>query len=103
MRTKRQRWSNAPVAERRRYRTNSVCNMSNYERVSGVSYSRYVDDEQDPVTNQHDAKVEEMYFHDGKVVIRATTDDGHIGIGIPILPREDWDGFVDSLPQWDLE
>lgn len=76
--------------------------MVNYERIWGVGYSRFVDDQDEPATEQHDAKIQEMYCENtGNIVIRIETDDGFISLDIPITARDSWNGFVESLPKWD--
>lgn len=74
--------------------------MSNYERINGVGYSRFVDDEDEPRTEQHDAEIEEMYFepHSGELDVRAKTEDGFITLSIPVLHGKKWREFALSLP-----
>lgn len=75
--------------------------MTNYERVSGVGYRRFTDDEDEPVTEQNDAKIEEMYFEQtsGDLDIRVQTEDGFITINVPVLHSKKWTEFVNSLPK----
>lgn len=79
--------------------------MTNYERISGVRYTRYVDDSDEPATEQHDAEVEEMYYdaHSGEMDIRVSTDDGFITVSVPVLHSKKWTEFVESLPHPDHE
>lgn len=77
--------------------------MVNYDSISGVTYRRYLEDD-DPdnaTTDQDDAEIDEFYFDYGKLHLTLKTDDGYLSIDIPILPMDKWDGFVNSLPTWD--
>lgn len=77
--------------------------MANYENVRGVGYMRFEGEADEPTTEQRDAKIEELYFdpYSGELDLRATTDDGHITLTIPVLHTKKWDEFVASLPRSD--
>jgi len=72
----------------------------NYKRVNGVRISRWVGDDDEPA-DEWDGQIEEMYREDGKIIIRVNCGGELIDVAIPIVAKESWNAFVDSLPRWD--
>jgi hypothetical protein len=77
-----------------------------YSDKNGVGYRRYADDYEpgdEPVVDETDARLEELYFDSrvGKLTLTVDTQsDGYVDIQIPILPVKAWDNFVSALPTW---
>jgi len=75
--------------------------MSNYERIKGAQYSRWLGEEDEPVAKDSAAEIEEMYREGGRLIIRADTSDGLVDIAVPITTTQSWNEFVESLPKWE--
>ena len=75
--------------------------MSNYERIKGAQYSRWLGEEEHPVAEDDATEIEEMYREGGRLIIRADTSDGLVDLAIPITAEESWNEFVDSLPKFE--
>lgn len=77
----------------------------NYKNVSGVELSEWPEDADEPAEQRH-CKLEEMYFesYNGDVVIRFVDRETEraFNLSIPVKADENWNGFVSSLPRWDV-
>jgi len=78
----------------------------NYSNVDGVELTTW-GPESDPENPEREinGKIEEMYFDYGNLYVNVTHEDGETvtTLEIPIKARVSWNGFVESLPTWDLE
>ena len=77
-----------------------------YGNVKPVTYSIWKEeDETEPSIEVDNAKIEEMYYDKsaGKLFISIIHDDRCIYVDIPVLANNDWNDFVQSLPEWDNE
>jgi hypothetical protein len=81
--------------------------MANYNRIDGVKVSYWTndpdsDDPHDPVWENKNARLEEMYVDSsGHLTVNVTTQKGSFFIDIPVKASKDWNEFADSLPEWD--
>lgn len=73
-----------------------------YDNVRGVRVSRWMDDDlEEPSIETGDAKLEEMYVDNGYLYLGVILDDRGYYINVPILPRNNWNDLVESLPVWE--
>jgi len=79
--------------------------MSNYDSVRGATYDRWETDADEPTVVDESAKVEELYYdkRQGDLYLTMTTEEGYVGVTIPIKARKDWNEFVASLPTWEID
>jgi hypothetical protein len=78
--------------------------MGNYDRVKGVRVSYYDSDSEgpDPDWEENAAEVEELYPDaKGDLCLSVNTGEGTFFIDVPIRACDDWNEFVESLPEWD--
>lgn len=78
--------------------------MVNYTNIDGVTVSEWSpESEANEPDSEWVGEIDGMYFDNGSLVIIIAHPDGDTvtDIQIPVKAKRSWNGFVESLPQWE--